>query len=320
MLTLPDFVQKKIVFISERDNLPNELKFGNSNLLLYKNGQKINQMSCHLILAVFIIGNFTISNVLIKKAKEYGISLFLLNSSFETYAQILSQAEGNYLLREKQYHIQNMEVLCIAKLLIKNKISNQFQVLKDFSKIDSQSEKLTQTLLQIEKAESIDSIRGLEGDFAHFYFKTLFQEIGWYRRAPRTKEDITNLLLDIGYTFIFNISDAILNLFGFDTYKGFYHQLFFQRKSLSCDVMEPMRPLIDKTLLKAYHLKQIEEKDFIFKNGAFSFRSKKGLAEKYTQIFFQTIMNHKDLIYVYLQSFYRYLMDNKKYPFPLFKF
>ena len=58
----------------------------------------------------------------------------------------------------------------------------------------------------------------------------------------------------------FNCMDSLLRLYGFDTYKGFYHKLFFQRKSLACDVMEPFRCVIDKQILKAFNLGQIDEK------------------------------------------------------------
>lgn len=71
---------------------------------------------------------------------------------------------------------------------------------------------------------------------------------------PRTRADIPNLLMDIGYTFIYNFVEANLNLYGFDIYKGFYHQLFFERKSLVCDLVEPFRCLIDKQIRKMYNL------------------------------------------------------------------
>jgi CRISPR-associated protein Cas1 len=60
-----------------------------------------------------------------------------------------------------------------------------------------------------------------------------------------------------------------LRLYGFDVYKGFYHKLFFNRKSLASDIMEPFRCVIDKALLKAFNLKQINEKDFKIVDGRY---------------------------------------------------
>lgn len=87
---------------------------------------------------------------------------------------------------------------------------------------------------------------------------------------PRTRNDIPNLLLDIGYTMVYNIIEAHCNLYGFDIYKGVYHTAFYERKSLVCDLVEPFRCLIDRQLRKSYNLGQIDEKDFVFKQGEYS--------------------------------------------------
>jgi len=105
-----------------------------------------------------------------------------------------------------------------------------------------------------------------------------------------------------------------LKLFGFDTYKGVYHTLFFQRKSLACDLMEPFRPLIDKEILKAYNLKQIDEKDFSFKNGSYSLSWKN--QAKYSKIFLGMLVSQKSHIFRYIRDYYRYFMRPDKYKFP----
>ncbi len=261
-------------------------------------------------MCLFLIGNMSITSKLIQQAKKFGISIFLLNWSFQTYAEILALAEGNYQIRCKQYRMSSAEELMLAKKIVMNKLTNQAAVLassatanpKDF--INNE---------KIEVATSVKSLLGIEGSCASQYYKALFNSIGWYRRSPQTKEDIPNFLLDIGYTFLFNYVDSILRLFGFDTYKGVYHKLYFERKSLSCDLMEPLRPLIDRELVKAYHLKIVNEKDFQFKNGAFSLRKNQGLNKKYTRIFAQALMNNRDAIYMYLSSFYYHLINPKKH-------
>ena len=75
------------------------------------------------------------------------------------------------------------------------------------------------------------TLLGVEGNYSKYFFKTYLVPAGWRRRAPRTKEDIPNLLMDIGYTYLFNFIDSLLRLHGFDTYKGYYHKLFFDDKA-----------------------------------------------------------------------------------------
>ncbi|RJQ31647.1 hypothetical protein C4572_02115 [Candidatus Parcubacteria bacterium] len=144
-----------------------------------------------------------------------------------------------------------------------------------------------------------------------------FSGINWRRRSPRTKQDIPNFLMDSGYTFLFNFVEALLKLHGFDTYKGFYHKLFFQRKSLACDIMEPMRCLIDKQILKSYNLKQIKEEDFKIENGKYVLPFENN--SKYASIFMETIMDRKEDIFSYVHGFYKFMMCPEKNNFPEFK-
>lgn len=315
MLSLPDFKEKKILLVHSKGGVENNLKFKNSNIVLYKDGKKIDQISCYLVLAIYILGETTLTSNLIKQAKKFGISIFLLNYSFKTYAEIMAQAEGNYKLRHIQYNATREKQIEISKYIVQNKVENQIKLIKKLHKKNNVIEFLAKSIWE---REGLKSLLGVEGIIASQYFPKIFEEIGWYRRAPRTKEDIPNLLLDIGYTFLFNYVDSILRLFGFDTYKGYYHQLFYMRKSLSCDLMEPMRPLVDKELIKAYNLKKINEKDFKFSNGSFEFKDPK-LVQKYTSIWFKMIMNNREEIYEYIHSFYKYILNPDKYKYKFFE-
>lgn len=320
MLQLPDFIQKQIVIIDPRNGTSvSELKFKNENIVLYKNDEIINQVSIHKIMAVLIIGEMTITSFLVKKLKKHGISIFLLNNNLEEYASICALAEGNYLLRHNQYYFTDN--LNFAKNLIKNKVYNQLillqeqcpEVLPGKTRLSSYKK----IALKIDEATTMDQLLGIEGSFSKSYFQDYFKELKWYKRLPRTKVDIPNVLLDIGYNMLFNFIDSLLRLHGFDTYKGIYHQLFFQRKSLSCDLMEPFRILIDRALMKAFHLGQIDEKDFKVYKSQYSIKIDKN--RKYIRIFLDTLMSSKEEIFSYVKAFY-FCMLNQKQNYPFFKF
>lgn len=315
MLTLPDFKEKKILYVAAEYGKDNLLQLQNDNIRFVRDGKAIDQLSCHLILAVFIVGEMSITTALLKKLSSHGISVFFLNHNLQTQAAVMAEAEGNYLVRQKQYTATNC--LHIGINIVGNKIANQETVLKKYGKLyDKQV--FTRGRVQLEKTNTNQQLLGIEGNLGKEYLQSLFAELDWVRRAPRTKEDIPNLLLDIGYTYLFNFCDSLLRLFGFDVYKGYYHKLFFQRKSLACDVMEPMRPLIDHQLLKSYHLGQIKEKDFVFNNGRFTFKNGFRSSKKYSSFFLQAINDRKEDIYAYVLGFYRHIMDQEKYPFPEF--
>lgn len=317
MITLPDFKQKQLLFIQTERNVSNKIKLQNDNIVFTKDDKVINRASCHKVFVVFIIGDISITSELMKKGREYGISFFLLKHNFEVYSAINSAAEGNYLLRMRQYEQKPEEELFIAKQIVKNKIANQLRLLKERKIGRKFLEKENEIMDAIDGANAQDSLLGIEGNASKEFFGAYFEPISWSWRQPRVKHDIPNFLLDIGYTMMFNFIDALLRLYGFDTYKGYYHKLFFQRQSLACDIIEPFRSVIDKEVLKMYMLKQIQEKDFAFKNGKFTLSFEH--SSKYAQVFLSAIMKNREEIYTYTQGFYRFIMNGENNPFPNFK-
>lgn len=320
MISLPDFNEKQILFVNTEWSKPSRLRFFNDNIVFEQEGKVVNRVSIHKTFAVFICGDLSFTTGFVKKARDFGVSIFLLKHNFEMYGGLFTTAEGHYILRMKQYEQSEEKQLTMAKFLVINKIINQTETLLSRSYDNSKNEwkdKLSQTLEKINSVKDHNELLGIEGNYSKEYFKQHFDSMEWRRRAPRTKEDINNFLLDMGYTMLFNLVDSLLRLHGFDTYKGFYHRLFFQRRSLACDIMEPLRPLIDKKILKMYNLKQINVNDFQVQAGAFILPWEH--YPKYAGNFLQSLMDEKEDIFKYVHGFYQYVMDDKKYQFPEFK-
>lgn len=308
MLNFNDFNEKQILYIFSKKDVEQKLKFWNDNIRLFENDKPINQVSCPKIFAVFIVGDISLTTVLLRNLVSYGVSVFFLKRNFLLYAFINSKAEGNYLLRQKQYRLKKKYELEISKKIIFNKIKNQYLLLKKYNKNLKIFKDLKKIEQKINDCKNQKQLLGIEGSHSKEYFAELFSDYKWYKRMPRTKVDINNLLMDIGYNQLFNFIDCLLNLFGFDTYKGVYHQLYFKRKSLSCDIMEPFRCIIDKQIIKAYNLKQINQKDFRFNKGSFYLPYDK--QEKYVKILMQGIMDNKKQIYDYIKDYYYCIMND----------
>ncbi len=70
-------------------------------------------------------------------------------------------------------------------------------------------------------------------------------------------------------------------------------------------------------VLKIFHLKIYNEKDFKYENGraVISFEKSK----KYALVFLEAIMKNHEKIYSYVQGFYRFIMNSNNKPFPEFK-
>jgi len=62
-------------------------------------------------------------------------------------------------------------------------------------------------------------------------------------------------------------------------------------------------------LKKAYNLKQINENEFYCKNNQFFIKSE--FNKKYSKLFLEEILEHKEEIFLYVQKYYRAFMKEK---------
>jgi CRISPR-associated protein Cas1 len=170
MFTLPDFKQKQILFIDTRYYKgETKIRFQNENVVFLKDEKIINRASCFKVFSIFIMGEITITSQIIKKSKEFGISIFFMNSNFEVYAEINYTTESNYLVRKQQYSMSEKRELELSKYVVKNKIKNQNRLLR--------SEELKKTILSTEESKDQDSLRGVEGYASKIFFKNYFESI-----------------------------------------------------------------------------------------------------------------------------------------------
>jgi CRISPR-associated protein Cas1 len=316
MLSFPDFEKKRIVVVFATEGQKFAIK--NDNLVVKNSDDKIIlQDTCYRVLSLWIIGNCSVTSVLLKKSKKHGFPIFHLGGNFRLIGVWNSATEGNFLLRYKQYQYSNKE---IAKRLVLNKITNQMELLKALRQKDEMTklaiEQLSSYLVKIPTSTDWKEILGVEGIASKVFFSAYFSQTNWKGRQPRAKMNSMNVLMDIGYTFLFYWIENMLSLYGFDLYKGVYHQNFYQRKSLVCDIIEPFRCIIDNQLRKAYNLGQIKEDDFIVYRNQYQLKPEK--SKEYTRWLLLAILDYKEPIYYYCRDYYRAFITEKpveNYPF-----
>jgi CRISPR-associated protein Cas1 len=250
MLTEPNFAARKIVMI--HSNKGQKISFLNDNLVVKdKEGKIILQYTCHRIFIIYIVGGFSVTTGLIERGRKFGISFVFLTGGYKFYESIPYKSRGNTILVRRQYET-NMDFE-IGQNIVKNKILNQRDALQSLRKYKEGVKLIENSLAKVnEPISDLSTLMGIEGTAAKVYFNRVFDMIEWNGRQPRVKRDIINLLLDIGYTVLFNYVDALVSIYGFDTYKGNLHQEFYNRKSLICDLVEPFRVIIDLKIRKMY--------------------------------------------------------------------
>lgn len=318
MLNVNDFSKKQIIVLLA--NQGDKLSFSNDNIVVRdKDGKIKHQSTCYRLFMIFIVGNISITSGLIQRSKKFGFAICLMSTTFKVYEVLGGRMEGNTLLRKHQYAYSETD---IGRKIEQNKIINQTEVLKQ---IRNKSEYLKEGINLLENLSStLESetdyltIMGIEGNAAKIYFPRMFENVKWNGRKPRIKNDYINVTLDIGYTMLFNIVDAILQVYGFDTYYGVFHKCFYMRKSLVCDIMEPMRPIIDYSVRKAINLGQCKEEHFEEYNRRWCLKYKNNPA--YIQFLMTSILEFKNDIFMYIQKYYRYIMKMKSAEdIPVFK-
>ncbi len=142
------------------------------------------------------------------------------------------------------------------------------------------------------------------------FFAAYYQDMEWDSRRPRAKSDAINATLDVGYTMLFNYIECFVRMFGFDVYVGVYHRLWFKRKSLICDLVEPFRCIIDCAVRTAYNRKQFSSKDFVLLKGEYRLKLEKNA--DYIKVFFDALIPYKMEIFKFIRSYYRCFMQGKR--------
>lgn len=319
-------IETRTIFVINCIEHNRNMRVSNGELLLEEKQDDVyrtlTKIPFQKLLALFIIGHITITTPLIEKCKKFNVALVVLKPNLRPVFYWANSAEANYLLRQKQYEYASND-LSIAKTIIKNKIHNQQIALKKTRKKDTSTTSAIDScrlaLNTIDDITEYNQLLGLEGFISKNYFSAYYQDLGWKSRMPRTKQDIINVTLDIGYTILFNYMECFVRMFGFDLYIGIYHRAWFKRKSLICDLIEPFRCIIDHAVLLAFNHKQFIKSDFIYRKS--EYHLKLDCCAKYYNVFYKALIGYKKEIFSYIQAYYRCFMQKKSQKeYPIFDF
>lgn len=310
-------INTRSVFIINCMEHEKGLRVSNGELLLEQHGddgkaKTLTRFPFQKILALMIVGHITVTTPLLEKCKRYGVALVVTKPNLRPVFYWADSAEANFLLRRQQ-HLLPANDITVAKALVSNKIKNQRSALQKTRRRDTLTlAAISQCSKAIDVLPSLsdyNQLMGLEGTTAKTFFAAYYQDLSWQGRHPRIKNDALNVTLDIGYTILFNFIECFLRLYGFDLYVGVYHRLWFKRKSLVCDIIEPFRCIIDHATLLAFNRKQFSTKDFTQNKKEFFLKHE--CTAHYYQVFYEALIAHKQDIFKFIQQYYRCFMGQK---------
>jgi CRISP-associated protein Cas1 len=236
--------------------------------------------------------DITASASLMHACAEANVALTFHNPHGTFLASSHGPISGNVLLRRAQYRAADNDChsVAIARNLIAAKIANTRALLQRAARDhgektpDSATELLRTAdffsvrLDLLRRADTLDTIRGLEGDAAVAYFAVFnrlitLPEPGPLRLNGRTRRpplDPVNALLSFLYALLAHDCRSAAESTGLDPQCGFLHRDRPGRPSLALDLMEELRPVVaDRAALTLINRQQIRATDFEVKeNGA----------------------------------------------------
>ena len=250
------------------------------NVVVSVKQEEVFRIPVHNIEQIVTFGYMGASPGLMKLCADNNVGLTFLSPQGRYISRSQGPTRGNVLLRKAQYKYSDEPnyALHLTKLFIAGKIQNYRNILRRFVRdngsddvVENVAECLLRCKRKVVNADNIDSVRGVEGEAANYYFSVFSHLIlnqkddfvfeGRNRRPPK---DAVNAMLSFVYTLICNDMTSALETVGLDPYVGFLHTLRPGRASLALDMMEELRAYLgDRLVLSLINRRQITIKDFL---------------------------------------------------------
>jgi CRISPR-associated protein Cas1 len=195
----------------------------------------------------------------ISKITANDVSILIYAKSFSFIHPISAK---NADLKKRQYFALDKRIE-IAKWILKGKIKSNFLGI-EFD------------LSQIEKANNIFELLGIEGNFSRVYFSKYFElfpkNLTLKKRSKNPPKDVVNALMSYFYTIAYYEITNHLIKNGFEPLIGYLHEPFRSHYALSSDLLEFFRSELDKEVYFLFKNKIVKKSDF---SADFRLRDKK---------------------------------------------
>lgn len=258
------------LYLTEQNS---HLRKTSQRLVVERNGETLLEIPAFKVERVVVFGNVQITTPALVYLLQQGIETTLISAHGKIQGRLTPVENKNVFLRLRQYQTYSDSSFRIsfARELIRSKLANGRRFLQRLSY--SRELDLTPCLSDIarymesvQRADSLDSIRGYEGKGTAAYFQAFASLVKYMKFAGRNRRpprDPVNSLLSFGYTLLAGEVFAALSSGSLDPYLGFFHELKYGRAALCFDLCEEFRHLVvDGLVLDLVNRKRIQEDDF----------------------------------------------------------
>lgn len=258
-----------------------ELRPQGRALGIYEQERYYRSIPLSLLDRVVISAPLTLSSGLLTWLARHGVSLVVLGRTEGRAAFLLGGPMGDATRRIAQYRAYLSEEWRRrwSMRLVRAKLAAQARTLRRLIRLrpderPSLAEGLEQVLRLAREAKEAQApaLMGTEGAAASAYFRALAAvfppALGFRGRNRRPPRDPVNACLSLCYTLAHYDAVQALHAAGLDPHLGFYHEPVWNRESLACDLIEPLRPRLDEWVWEMFRQRTLRAEHFRTVRGA----------------------------------------------------
>ena len=249
--------------------------------IIKRQGKILRELPAIKVDQIMIFGNAQITTQTMQFCLEARIPIFLLSGKGKYYGVIDSFDTDPVLLQRDQFARADDAQFCIelGRALVRGKIMNCRTILlrqarkRDAPALTKAAEKLKYVINKLNAADSLDQIRGFEGNAARIYFSafaaTLTSDWKFDGRNRQPPTDPVNSLLSYGYTLLFYNIYSFLRARGLNPHVGYLHPIRAGHPALVSDLIEEFRAIVVDAIVWALVLnRQVTPDSFIWPESA----------------------------------------------------
>jgi CRISPR-associated protein Cas1 len=245
-------------------------------IVVTKDEQEIQSVPLIKVDQVLIFGNVGITTPALTWLMNQNIEIVFCDQHGSYKGRVVGPSSGHSKLRRLQYRRVDTPAFAAntARAIVQAKLRNSRTLLLRYNRQQPRSaanrpaDRLQSLLGRADRANSINSLLGVEGIGAAVYFEVLpllFKHDHWHfaKRVRRPPTDPINVLLSFGYTLLARQLEAAVERVGLDPYLGCLHADSYNRPSLALDLTEEFRSIVaDSVVMRCLNSELITPDNF----------------------------------------------------------
>lgn len=261
------------------------LKLEGGALMIAVAGERSRTVPLTLLERIVLRGKVELDTGLLGGLVEAGISVLMLSGRQGRRVALLSGgSHGDAARRINQYRLYGDKAwrqqwsrrlvfrkLAAQRRFLRLALQQRADQRRPLSRALTTLDALSADLRSTADEPSPQRLLGMEGAAAAAYFAAyaslLPEALGFSGRNRRPPRDPVNACLSLGYTLVhFEAVQACYGA-GLDPLIGYFHELVHGRESLAADLMEPLRPRVDRFVWGLFRTRTLRAEHFTDSNG-----------------------------------------------------